>query len=224
MAKPTMTRAQRKESAELREARRTAERLRRQKASRRKRARRTLGGRILLWVHSWSRGARRGIVAAFVALAAATVWWAADDSATHTASETLLVRTIPAREVQVVKRSSDWFAPKNGPWVDVDIDGTPVRLKHGMFNARDLTVGNNVTVVVDPKDRNHVVAVGEPGDWDDATSDWIGTAVAAGVAAAFFSSMIAAFFLGPEIEAWEEKRRTAQCKKTAAVSQEACRQ
>ncbi len=219
-----MTRAQRKESAELREARRTAERLRRQKASRRKRTRRTLGGRIALRVHSWSRGARRGIVAAFVVLAAATVWWAADDSATHTAAETLLVRTIPAREVQVVKRSSDWFAPKSGPWVDVDIDGTPVRLEHGMFNARDLSVGNKIAVVVDPADRNHVVAVGGPGAWDDTTSDWVVTAVFAGVAAAFFSVLVAAFFLGPEIDAWEEKRRTAQREKAAAVSQGARRQ
>ncbi|GAA1498200.1 hypothetical protein GCM10009628_32040 [Paeniglutamicibacter kerguelensis] len=74
MAKSTITRAQRKESADLREVRRTAERLRRRKASRRKRTRRTLGGRIALAVHFWSRGARRGIVAAFVVLTAVPVW------------------------------------------------------------------------------------------------------------------------------------------------------
>ena len=218
-----MTRTQRKEGAEMREARRTAERLRRQKASRRKRARRTLGGRLLLRVHSWSRGARRGIVAAFVVLAAATVWWAAADSATHTAEETLLVRTIPAREVQVVKRSSDWFAPKSGPSIYVDIDGKAVRLEHGVFDARDLSVGSMITVVVDPLDRNHVVAVGAPGNWDDTTSDWVVTAAATGVAAAFFLSMIAALLLGPEIDAWEEKRRAAQREKTTATALQGAR-
>lgn len=126
------------------------------------------------------------------------------------------MRTIPAREVQVVKRSSDWFAPKSGPWVDVDIDGTPVRLEHGMFNARDLSVGNKIAVVVDPADQNHVVAVGGPGAWDDTTSDWVITAVFAGVTAAFFSFLVAAFFLGPEIEAWENRRYAAWQEKRGA--------
>ena len=218
MATSKKTRTQRREGAELREARRTAERLRRQKASRRKLARRTPGGRILLRVHSWSSGARRGTVAALVVLAAATVWWAAEVSATHTAEDTLLVRTIPAREVQVVKRSSDWFAPKSGPSVDVDIDGKAVRLGHGVFDARDLTVGSKIAVVVDPSDRSHIVAVGVPGDWDDTTSDWVVTAAATGVGTAFFLCMIAAVLLGPELEAWEAKRRTTQREKAAVAA------
>ena len=142
----------------------------------------------------------------------------------HLAEEFRLVQTVPAREVQVVKRSSNWFAPKSGPWVDVDIDGRPVRLEHGMFDARDLSMGSQIAVVVDPTDRNHVVAVGEPGDWDDTSGDGVVAAVSTGVAAVFLSAMVAAFFLGPEIEAWDEKRRTAQREKAAAVSQGARRQ
>ncbi|MGL3805108.1 hypothetical protein ACSYDW_03345 [Paeniglutamicibacter sp. R2-26] len=218
MAKPKVTRAQRKEGAKLRDDRRTAERLRRQKASRRKPARRTLGGRIRLRMHSWSRSARRGIVATVVLVAALTVWWAAEDSATHTAEDTHLVRTVPTREVQVVNRSSDWFAPTSGPPLDVDIDGKPVRLGHGVFDARDLSVGNMITVVVNPTDNNHVVAVGAPGDRDDTASDWVVTAVSTGVAAALLAAVVSAVLLGPELEAWEEKRRTMQRDGIAATA------
>lgn len=161
LASPKTTRAQRKAGAELREARRTAERLRRQRASYRKRHKPGIFERMQGVFHSWHVAVRGSLLAivAILGIVLFSVGSAVEERQYE--ADKALVQTVEAQDALWVE--SPWWKNGKSNTVYVEIAGQRVALDRSppMFSGHQ--VGDMIRVVVDPQDESRLVAA----DFDD---------------------------------------------------------
>lgn len=151
-----MTRAQRKAGAELREARRTADRLRRQRASHRKRHKPGIFERMLGVVHSWHVAVRGSLLAsvAILGIVLFSVGGAVEERQYE--ADKVLVQTVEAQDALWVV--SPWWKNGKSNTVYVEVAGQRLALDRSPPMYSDQQVGDVIRVVVDPQDESHVVA------------------------------------------------------------------
>ena len=205
LASPKMTRSQRKAGAELREARRTAERLRRQRASYRKRHNPGIFERMLGAVHSWHVAVRGTTLVAVAILGIALFLVGSGIEERRYEADKALVNAVEPQAVLWTATSRKGFT------THVETDGRRVSLDRSppMFSGQD--EGDTIMVVVDPDDESHVVAA----NFDDTylpvepMDHIIVFLAAAGVFLVSFGGVYLAvlFFLYPELRALTRKVR-----------------
>lgn len=204
-----MTRSQRKASAELRESRRTAERLRRQRASYRKHNKPGIFTRLLGTFHSW-HVAVRGLLLVLVVIVGIT-WIHTESTAAeeHRVADIALVQSVESQDALVVNRP--WWSNGKTETTYVEIQGQRVLLSHGGYPDVGPSVGSTIQVVVDPADKSHIVAT----NFDDPYVptdflDYLVSFIPIGLIIIFSLTctyLIAFLFLGPELLALAGKVR-----------------
>lgn len=205
MAAPKLTRTQRKQGAELRETRRTAERLRRQRATYRKRNKPGVFERLCRVIHSWHVALRVTLLMVVVVLGTAAFATTLAHERQHDERDRLLVQSVPAQ-------AALWAGTRTRSFTAyVDIDGRRVDLDRDPPMFSDERVGETIMVVVDPKDPNHVIAANfdeshAPGDPLEYFIFVLG--VACVIAFSLVGAYLVAFlFLYPELKALLDRLR-----------------
>lgn len=201
-----MTRAQRKASAELREARRTAERVRRQRASYRKHHKPGFFQRLLGVVHTWHVAVRTSLLVVVVVLGSVIFSIGSSIEEEHYEADQAMVNATESQPVLWTGTGRKSFTAY------VELEGQRVALDRSppMFSPQ--RVGDTIMVVVDPKDKSHVVAANfDDTYWPVEPIDQIvALSMAAMVACAILLLIvgIAMLFLGPELRLLAIKVRT----------------
>ena len=192
-----MTRAQRKASVELREARRTAERVRRQRAFYRKRHKQGTFERVLGVLHSWHVAVRTSLLVVIVVLGIVIFSIGSGIEEKHYEADKAMVKTAESQPVLWTDTSRKGFTAY------VELEGQSVALDRSppMFSPQ--REGDTIMVVIDPEDESHVVAANfDDTYWPVEPIDQIVALVmVAAVASAvlLFVGGVASFFLGPEL-------------------------
>ncbi|MGL3805360.1 hypothetical protein ACSYDW_04625 [Paeniglutamicibacter sp. R2-26] len=215
LASPKTTRAQRKAGAELREARRTAERLRRQRASYRKRHKPGIFERMLGVVHSWPVAVRGSLLAIFAVLGIVLFSVGSAVEEQQYEADKMLVQTVEAQDALWVE--SPWWKSGKSNTIYVEVAGQRVALDRNPPMFSDQHVGDIVRVVVDPQDESRVVAA----NFDDTSVPvepidhifvfvWAVCVFLVLLAGAY---LVVLFFLYPELRALVRKLRGSRIAK-----------
>lgn len=127
------------------------------------------------------------------------------ESVNHMVLDRQPVQRQQVLEVPVVEHSPWWQKSRS---VKFEIDGVRINLEHGQLDADGSAVGSRLGVVVDPMDSNHVIAVEQPEYWNEPAGDMLIGAALISAFVLYASVMVGWLFLGPEIRAWLENRRS----------------
>lgn len=111
------------------------------------------------------------------------------------------------------------FVPRSGDHYYVRMNGEEFELDYAHFLS-DVSIGTQVSYVVDPKDDQHLIAVGEPEDWEDDVWRETGASIVISVMVLLFAGFAAERMLPEDADALMFRAIDAQDRRRAKRRQE----